>query len=310
MNRLQQTMEYRLQALGRNLSTDAGTSDATLVIRYMLALDESALRQPPIAAQRALAVARNPASSSALLGAIFEQDPALTKGLLRMANSSYYHRGGMPCLAITEAIQRVGVRGVEVVVISNMVEGLMCRPGSAYSALLGQVWSHLTRTAPVARVLAPAFDVGNEEAFTLGLLHDVGKLVVFDVLTQLRTRHRREIRLPDVFLLDLLNRMHEPVGAMAALRWDLGAQAARAIACHHHEPPPEVPDRMAELLCVAEQTDHAIRSGTPLDLERLWEQRALTSNRERVRERLRRLDPPVPMVGRDDASGSPPSRAA
>ena len=136
----------------------------------MLALDESSSRQPPIAAQRASPSRANLASSSALLGAIFEQDPALTKGLLRMANfvllPPWRH---VPAWRITEAIQRVGVRGVEVVVISNMVEGLMCRPGSAYSALLGQVVvpSDPDGAGGPGSWRRPS-TVGNEEAFTWG----------------------------------------------------------------------------------------------------------------------------------------------
>ena len=127
-----------------------------MVIEILRLLDETAIRQRPVAAQRALAVARNPMSSATQLVHIFEQDPALTEALVQMANSSFYRRGTQPCIAITEAILRVGVGGVEAIVTTNMVEGLLCRPGSAYGQLLVQVWSHMTRTAQIARTLAPA----------------------------------------------------------------------------------------------------------------------------------------------------------
>jgi HD-like signal output (HDOD) protein len=257
-----------------------------MVIDCFRSLDEAAVRQPPIAAQQALAVARDPMSSSLQLLAIFERDPALTHALLRMANSQFYHRGSERCASIAGAIQLVGVRGVEAIVTINMIEGLMCRPGNAYAALLSNVWSHMTRTAPVARVLSPAFGTAAEMGFTLGLLHDVGKLVVFDYLTVLRTRHRREIRVSERVLFDMLNRLHEPLGTMAALHWNLGMDAAQAIACHHHEPPPETPNRLGELLCVSERVDHAMRTGFPLDLDRLWVERELTADRQEVRALL------------------------
>jgi HD-like signal output (HDOD) protein len=283
---LKRAIERRCDILARALSPEARQSDAPLIIDSLRRLDDSIIRQPPVAAQRALAVARNPTSGLAELTAIFEQDPALTEALLQMANSSFYHRGGDPCLAIGEAIQRVGMRGVEAIVTVSMATGLLCRPGGAYASLLGQVWEHMMRTAPVARVLAAPFRVAPETAFTVGLLHDAGKLMIFDYLSQLRALQRREIVVPERTLLDLLNRLHEPLGGMAGLRWNLGFTIAHSIAWHHREPPPEGLDLTSELLCVAEKVDHAIRTGFPLDLEKIWRDGELTTDMGIVREYL------------------------
>src|SRR5262249_8742725 len=126
---LTRVLQGRCDVLMRAAQTETRQSDAPMVIDCLRRLDDAVIRQPPLAAQRALAVARNPMSSAAQLVQIFEQDPALTEALLQMANSSYYHRGNQPCVSISEAIQRVGVRGVEAIVTTNMVEGLLCRPG-------------------------------------------------------------------------------------------------------------------------------------------------------------------------------------
>ena len=184
LNSFTHTLSGRCDVLMRAAPPETRQSDAPMVIECLRRLDEAVIRQPPVAAQRALAVAKNPMSNSTQLVGIFEQDPALTEALLQMANSAYYHRGNDPCISIGEAIQRVGVRGVEAIVTTNMVEGLLCRPGNAYSTLLTQVWAHMTRTAPIARALAPAFKAEPETAFTVGLLHDVGKLMMFDYLSQ------------------------------------------------------------------------------------------------------------------------------
>ncbi len=283
---LTRTLEGRCDVLLRAAPPETKQSDAPMVIDTLRLLDETAIRQPPVAAQRALAVARNPTSSAQQLVEIFEQDPALTEALLQMANSSFYHRGNQPCIAISEAVQRVGVRGVEAIVTTNMVEGLLCRPGSAYSQLLAQVWSHMTRTAPIARALAPAFKAAPETAFTVGLLHDVGRLMIFDYLSQLRTRLRREIKIPEVFLFSRLNRLHEPLGGIAAVRWNLGADIARSVAYHHHEPPPEQPDLLSELLCVAEKVDHAVRLAQPMDPWKIWRDGEFTADPHAAQELL------------------------
>jgi len=279
---LSRVLDGRCDVLVRASTADTRQSDAQMVVDCLRRLDGTVIRQPPLAAQRALAVIRNPMSSSAQLVAIFEQDPALTESLLRMANSSFYHRGSEPVVSIPHAIKAVGVRGIESIVTTHMVEGMLCRPGGAYAPLLTKVWAHMTRTAPIARSLAPAFGTSPETAFTVGLLHDVGKLLVFDYLSQLRARQRREIRVPERFLLDMLNRLHEPLGGIAALRWNLGASVANAIACHHHEPPPEQPDQLSELLCLSERADHASQAGVPVDVVRIWREGDCTADVARV----------------------------
>ena len=127
---LTHTLEGRCDVLVRAAPPETRQSDAPMVIDCLRRLDDTVIRQPPIAAQRALAVAKNPKSGTAELVAIFEQDPALTEALLQMANSNFYYRGDEPCVAISKGIQGVGVRGVEAIVTTNMVEGLMCRPAS------------------------------------------------------------------------------------------------------------------------------------------------------------------------------------
>ena len=261
-------------------------TDAPLMIQGLRQLDPTVIRQPPAAAQRALAVARDPASSMSHLATIFEQDPAMTRELLQAANSNYYRRSQNPCLSISEAIQSVGFRGVESIITATMVEGVLCRPGNAYAPMLTEVWSHMTRTAPIARAIAPAFEVMPESAFTVGLLHDLGKLIIFDHVSQLRSRLRREITIPDRFMLNMLTWLHEPLGGVAALRWGLGVPAARAIAYHHCQPPPNPADPLGEALCIAELADHAMRLKKPLDLPRIWRQIGLKGDMQAVSDLL------------------------
>ena len=285
-DRLAQAVGEQCDFLIRVAPAETKGTDASLVIESLRKLDEAVIRQPPIAAQRALAVARDPSSSAAHLASVFEQDPALTRALLQAANSSYYRRSQNPCLSIPEAVQCIGFGGVESIVTTAMTEGVLCRPGNVYAPLLADVWSHMTRTAPIARAIAPGFNVAPDPAFTVGLLHDMGKLIIFDHLSQLRTRQRREINVPDRFLLNMLNWIHEPLGGVAALRWNLGIPTARAIASHHHQPAPEVADSLTELLCVCEAIAGASRHAKPLALDRLWRQAGLTTSIEAVRALL------------------------
>ncbi len=297
---LVETVNEQCDFMMRAAPPGSENTDGPTILKELRQLGDTVIRQPPAAAQRALAAARDSVSNATQVADIFAQDPALTRALLQAANSSFYHRGSESCLAIPEAIQWVGMRGVESIVTTNMVEGLLCRPGGAYNQLVGEVWSHMTRTAPIARALAPAFGAAPETAFTVGLLHDMGKLIVFHYLSQLRSSQRREVLVPDRFLFNMLNWLHEPLGGIAALRWNLGVPAARAIA-YHHQPADGPPDPLGELLCVSERADHAIRLHAELDPQLLWRQNCLRTDLDNVRLLLNQV-PGIRLA--DDSTGT------
>jgi putative nucleotidyltransferase with HDIG domain len=280
---LRRTLEARCRILLDAARPDTLESDAPALVQALLDSNEGLVRQPPMAAQRALSVVRDPLSGIAEVAVLFEQDPALTRALFRAANSALFSRSGEPCVSITHALQRVGQGALEGVILSEMVHGLLCRPGSAYVGLLDQVWTHMTRTGAYARRLAWVFEVDPDAAFTMGLLHDLGKLVVIDQLSEMRARARRDARVPAAFLNDMLNRLHEPIGALAVQHWGLGDEVTIAIAEHHREPPPAVPDRNSELLHVAELVDHAVSRQVGLNLDHVWRQAELTADLTAVR---------------------------
>jgi HD-like signal output (HDOD) protein len=147
----------------------------------------------------------------------------------------------------------------------------------------------MVRTAPIARNLAPEFGLVPDHAFALGLLHDVGKLVIFDRIGTLRSMLRRDVVLTDRFVGAALRSLHEPLGGIAAARWALGDATARAISMHHRDPIPAEPHLASELLFVAERIDIAGIRGTPVELEAWWREGGLIAGLQRVDRLLTRV---------------------
>ncbi len=282
---LTRSLEWRAKTLVERSSAGPRLGDGPALVSSLRGGGEEQIRQIPFAAQRALTVSRNPNSGSAELVSLFEQDPTLTRDLLQTANSAWYARGDEAVISIVGAVQRVGYRAIENILMANIVRGLLCRPGGAYTALVGQVWSHMLRTATLAQRLAAPFGIDPETAYTLGLLHDVGKLAIFDHISSLRQDLHREVQMPEVFLHELLERLHEPIGGRAVLRWGLDVRVARAVAGHHRRPVPETADPLTELLFVADRLDGAGGGGLEKpDWEGLWREGALTVPRAAVEE--------------------------
>lgn len=240
------------------------------------------IRQPPTAAQEVLALCRRSYGLDEMRG-LFEKDPAMSQALLRHANSAWY--GGLSVerlLGLKAAIQRVGSKGVNATVMYHLLQGELSRPGPGLDGLVQQVWEHMVRTAPIARALAHAFRADPDEAFTLGLLHDVGKLVFFDRVAEERRRAKRDLRLPGGFVPGALTALHEPLGALAALEWGLDAESAVVIGSHHRRGDHPADGPLSETVYVAEAVDLAQERGRPLDLTLLWAEGELTGSQEAV----------------------------
>ncbi len=277
------TLELRRRTV--MLANEIQSPDAHRLLEDLAASPTAVIRQLPAAAQRALALTQLTDPPIARLTEVFEEDPTLAQALLAQANSGLFG-AGRPCLSVRDALQRLGVQAARNVLLGHTVSALLCRPGGTYAAMVDDVWSHMVRTAPIARRVASAFNADAEEAFGLGLLHDIGKLVVFDRLTTLRIEIRRELVIAPADLSRILRAVHEPLGGLAAHSWSLGLGAAEAIATHHRDPVPAVRNSLSEVLCVAEAADLADVNGQEFDLAALWDRARLGGSAVRVERAL------------------------
>jgi HD-like signal output (HDOD) protein len=267
----------------------SGNPDVTALLQLLAAGPDTVIRQLPAAARDALSMCDDESLSRIELARRLSRDPALVQGLLRTANSAAFGAGREAVLGIEQSLDRIGVSGARAVVLSSCVDGLLSHPGGEFNAMAGEVWSHMVRTAPLARTVASAFAADPDEAFAIALLHDVGKLVVFDRVSVLRATRRRAITLPTGFMHALLQRVHEPLGAIAALQWGMGARAAAAIGTHHRTAATAGRDALAEAIFLAERADHADRRNEPFDLDALWLSGRLTGSPARAASALQQL---------------------
>ncbi|HEV2641531.1 MAG TPA: HDOD domain-containing protein, partial [Candidatus Elarobacter sp.] len=264
-------LRSRMDAITDSLSVQERSGDTARFLATVRDTSDSTIRPAPAAAQRALARTRNPDIGIAQLVQVVEEDPTLGQALLRYANSAYYATGSVT-VSLRQAAQRVGVSGIHNVVLGVMLDGMLCRPGGRFEVMLDQVRAHLVRTAPIARTLARAFRLPADECFALALLHDAGKLIVFDVLGTMRHELRRDVAVPDAVVTRVLRDAHEALGALAALHWRLGETTAHPIGTHHRSPVPVAADRMSEVLFLAERADHALARGGAMDVAAWCEQ--------------------------------------
>ena len=269
------------------ITSELGPKDRSEdTLRFLSGVKKSfatSLKQAPQAAQRALAKTRNPDIGLAELVKVVEEDPTLGQALLRYANSAYYSTGGT-VVSLRHAAQRVGSSGVHNVVLGVMLDGMLCKPGGEYQKMVEQVRDHLVRTAPIARALGRSFGLVPDECFSLALLHDAGKLIVFDVIGALRHEKRRDLAIPKAVVSRALRDLHEPLGGIAAIHWGLGEAVATAVSSHHRRPVPVPESRMSEVLFIAERAEYALSGVIPTDVAAWWAEGQISGDASKVEE--------------------------
>ena len=276
-----------IERLEAGLDVTEKRGDAAAFFERIAKSGEKTVRQPPAAAQRALDLLRRDVPIPALVKLV-EQDPVLAQSLLRFANSAANMMGAQTT-SLAESIRRVGTQGLRSVILSSMVEGTLCRTGTEYDGMVRSVWEHMVRTAPIARIIAPGFGVVPDEAFTLALLHDVGKLVLFDRLGTLRAELRREVKMSPQVMPRVLSELHEVLGGAAALRWGLGRAAVGIIATHHRRGDVLEANLPAECVHLAERLDLAMVRGEPVNLVRWFDEGRLQASYDAVAPLVERI---------------------
>jgi putative nucleotidyltransferase with HDIG domain len=217
------------------------------------------------------------------LAAKIALDQSLTAKTLRLANSSFY---GMPTKVTTigQAITVLGFHSIRTLVTACSVTGTFTpAPGSHFA--FEPFWRHAIGTAVCARALARHVRLNPETAFTAGLLHDLGTLVLatgypaeYDAVEAYRRQHDccSGAAHQAIFGYD-----HARVGSALAAHWKFPRQIQDAVAGHHHPDGAEavslgllihVADTLAHALDLAGQEDDQV---PPLS-QQTWRMLALS----------------------------------
>ncbi len=208
---------------------------------------------------------------------VVRPDLGLTANLLKCANSVLY-RGSREITSAREAINRMGLRRVFEVAASASFAQTIPQHLTGYQMGADEYWAHAVAVAVLAdRIGRAAGFTYPDLAFTSGLLHDLGKVVV---ATSLGGQHEAPIFTSVEQEREALGTDHAELGEQLALRWRLPKEICGA-ARWHHEPdsaPTATLRSLATVVQLADGTAHVAGYGEgqtceqPLDpgaLERL-----------------------------------------
>ena len=223
---------------------------------------------------------RDPLTSNQDLENIVSEDSALAAKVLMIANSALYN---FPSKidTISNAITIIGHKQLSEIILScSIVAMFKDIPQDVID--MEQFWRHSISVATAARILAASRREQNiEKFFTAGLLHDIGKLIIFveapkyalEVISQCHAKKELMYKVEQ----DVLGFDHAKLGAMLLKKWKLPDSVVSAV-YYHHMPSVSSGDIIAPgIIHIADMITHALQFGSsgeefvPTLNEKAWE---------------------------------------
>jgi HD-like signal output (HDOD) protein len=231
-----------LEKLRQRAAAEPGESSLLLWMEPALARGE--LRLPLVrgSVMRVMELMHDEDVDLGALSLAVEADPSLATKVVGIANSSYF-RGTEATLAVRPALLRMGLDEARNVVAAVVVRSsVFSLPGLAEQA--EELWRHSALTGLACQALLEDHAPLDESGFLLGLVHDVGRLVVLARVAELR-QARRGVKISDEALESAMDALHAELGALVALAWGFPPLFVEAVRNHHG---PEGSDGLDNLL--------------------------------------------------------------
>jgi HD-like signal output (HDOD) protein len=196
------------------------------------------IASPPVVYEKLMGVIENPGGGLADVARVLQEDPGLTTRLLRVVNSAFY---SFPrrIETVDQAVRVVGTSQIRELVLATSVISLFNGIDAAH-VNMESFWEHSLATGVAARVMAGYQRQPNvERFFVVGLLHDIGRLILFSEAgddSQRALERSQELREP----LRASERAiwgcdHAQIGGALLSKWNFPASHQEAVT-HHHAP--------------------------------------------------------------------------
>ncbi len=195
------------------------------------------LRPMPTSITRALRAIEDSSATSAEISEIIGLDQALSASILQSANSALMGFS-TDCAKLSEAVMRLGFKRLKGIILGIAAVGPFNQSLKGYRFGAGELWNHSIATAVSAEWIARELRYPDpEEAYTSGLLHDMGKLFLdqfvfsdYTRIVDLMQRYKLTLYQAEEQLLGI---DHAKVGGLIAEKWNFPIILVDAIRYHH-----------------------------------------------------------------------------
>ncbi len=220
-------------------ATAKGGSPASLDDARKMLTQVKELPSLPFVATKLMELTALPTTTMKQMEDVILKDSAVASKVLKYSNSALYGRAGQ-ITSMTDALVLLGFSTVKTIVIASSVKSMHSSGVRGYSAAGKTLWAHSVETGIAARLLAKRKKKQLvEEAFIVGLLHDIGKNIIETKLpgavrNLIALKKSGELTFEEIEQR-VLGISHSELGAILCHKWNFPDVLEQAI-LHHHNP--------------------------------------------------------------------------
>lgn len=194
---------------------------------------DSKLPALPNSTARAMAMLNDPNTSLAAVATEIGRDLTLAASVVRTANSAAYC-GVERITSLPTAATRIGANALRAVLLRQSLQQVTIHKSGPFREQSERIWKRSLASAATMHTLAPLAGVDKDAAYLVGLLCDIGNVVVLrEAQEQDAILRTRVTRLEFEYLCE---RFHESLGRFIAQSWALPANLQSLIGEHHAWP--------------------------------------------------------------------------
>jgi putative nucleotidyltransferase with HDIG domain len=212
------------------------------------------LRIPPFpqVAIRVLQLTNNEDVSLSQVSALISSEPAFSSEVLTIANSALYGARS-PVTSVLQAVAVLGTKSLRGLCLTVGVRAYLGE--SLNNQSLKAMWRHSLACALIAQQLARAGSMSSNDAYTAGILHDIGRLALAVISAKqyatLLETHSGSASSVLQAERDLFGFDHCEVGRHLIRDWKLPANFESIVADHHSIRHKDGPWQMPDLINVS-----------------------------------------------------------
>ncbi len=207
----------------------------------------------PQVGQRLLNTVQKPDVTLSEVVSIIKEDPSLSMTILKMANSAYY-AGLQEVKDLLTACSRLGLKVITNTAQVYASQKVFQSDNPKLNEEFQRLWKHSVATAHASYELAVLVaEPRPEEMFLAGLLHDVGHIVLLQIINEVKSPVLSQLLSSPELTREVLMQFHPLVSLFILQKWEIPDEFA-VLAFSHHEPtltPMEELRTLSHILCLS-----------------------------------------------------------
>ena len=182
----------------------------------------------PQATLRVMELLADPQSSVVDMEKVIAFDPILAAQILKISNSCLYG-ARVEVTSLKNAIVRLGRRQIRSVILMMSTKSCLIKGKSL--APMQEMWKDSVACAFACQVVAKKIKQDREELFTIGLLHNIGKLMILSLLNELVKQAQTEPNFDPELLQMVYDAYHLDIAQKILTAWKIPLRLIEIINC-------------------------------------------------------------------------------